>query len=200
MHPIALYPVVECPDLYVDACVCDEQRNLVFFSAWGRDTVIQELLARLTLGNAENGLDHFHIDLDGRDIPVFANVDRLEKRTTRQYRGTLFGSLLHLWLFDQRCTQPDRANHFAYALLEEDSSPLHRLWPLVTDTCPLPLLAHWREPVMELLTHHEMLQPLPGALGRVRAWRLALRVDELEPMIGNLIRQGRLTAEAQENA
>ena len=33
MQPNALYPVAECPDLYVDACVCDEQRNLVFLSA-----------------------------------------------------------------------------------------------------------------------------------------------------------------------
>jgi len=197
MQSHALYPVAECPDLYVDACVCDEQRNLVFLSAWGRDTVVQEFLARLTLGSAENGLEHFHLEQDGRDLPVFANVDLLEKRTTRQYRGTLFGSLLHLWLFDRRCTQPDRTNHFAYALLTEDSAPLQHLWPLVADTCPLPLLTHWREPVMEVLTHHGMLQRLPGALGRVHAWRLALQLDDLEPALGDLIRQGRLTLEAR---
>ncbi len=48
--PTPLYQIEECPDLYVDACVCDEQRNLVFLSAWGRDTVTQELLARLWAG------------------------------------------------------------------------------------------------------------------------------------------------------
>ncbi|HCF5158282.1 TPA: hypothetical protein NIG11_006563, partial [Pseudomonas aeruginosa] len=32
--PTPLYQIEECPDLYVDACVCDEQRNLVFLSAW----------------------------------------------------------------------------------------------------------------------------------------------------------------------
>ncbi len=31
--PTPLYQIEECPDLYVDACVCDEQRNLVFLSA-----------------------------------------------------------------------------------------------------------------------------------------------------------------------
>ncbi len=48
--PTPLYQIEECPDLYVDACVCDEQRNLVFLSAWGRDTVTQELVARLWAG------------------------------------------------------------------------------------------------------------------------------------------------------
>lgn len=82
--PTPLYQIEECPDLYVDACVCDEQRNLVFLSAWGRDTVTQEFLARLTLGREENGIEHFHIIVDGRRLPVFPNQDLLEKRTTRQ--------------------------------------------------------------------------------------------------------------------
>lgn len=195
-----LFQIEECPDLYVDACVCDEQRNLVFLSAWARDTALQEFLARLTLGSAENGLEYFNIQIDGRSLPVFPNADQLEKRTTRQFRGTLFGSLLHLWLFDRRCAQPDRANHFAYALLEKGANPLHDLWPLVTETCPLPLLQHWREPVMGVLTHHNMLQPLPGALGAISAWRLNLQLDVLEPALGDLIRQGQLTTEAQANA
>ncbi|PRB81544.1 hypothetical protein [Pseudomonas sp. MYb185] len=187
--PVALYQVDECPDLYVDACVCDEQRNLVFLSVWGRDTAIQEFLARLTLGREERGLEQFHIVVDGRSLPVFPRVDMLEKRTTRQMRGTLFGSLLHLWLFDSRCMTPDRANHIAYALIEADANPQHRLWPLVMDACPLPLLQHWREPVMELLVQQEMLQRLPGSTGPVTAWRLSLQLDRLEAELGQLIRQ-----------
>ncbi|AMB86037.1 hypothetical protein AWM79_12295 [Pseudomonas agarici] len=193
-----LYQVDECPDLYVDACVCDEQRNLVFFSAWGRDTALQEFLARLTLGSAENGLNQFHIVVDGRSLPVFPNIDLLEKRTTRHFRGTLFGSLLHLWLFDRRCAQSDRTNHFAYALLEDGQAPQQRLWPLVTETCPLPLLQHWREPVLEVLNQHGMLQPLPKGQGSIRAWRLSLKLDVLEPALGDLIRQGQLTTEARD--
>lgn len=81
-----LYTLDECPDLYLDACVCDEQRGLVFMSAWGRDTAVQEFLARLTLGAAEGGIEHFHVVHEHRSIPVFVgNVDMLEKRTTRTY-------------------------------------------------------------------------------------------------------------------
>lgn len=41
-NPTPLFYIEECPDLFVDACACDEQRNLVFLSAWGRDTALQE--------------------------------------------------------------------------------------------------------------------------------------------------------------
>ncbi|WP_256669132.1 hypothetical protein [Pseudomonas sp. MN1F] len=197
MHPSPLFQIEECPDLYVDACVFDEQRNLVFMSAWGRDTALQEFLARLTLGREENGIEQFHILVDGRSIPVFPNHDLLEKRTTRQFRGTLFGSMVHLWLFDRRASAPDQANHFAFALLERNEAPHQWLWPLVIETCPLPLLQHWREPVMEVLTQHRMLTALPGTIGNVCAWRLALQLDVLESSLGELIRRGELTIEAQ---
>lgn len=195
-NPTQLFQLEECPDLYVDACACDEQRNLVFLSAWGRDTALQEFLARLTLGSSENGLNQFHLVVDGRSLPVFPNIDMLEKRTTRQLRGTLFGSLVHLWLFDRRCVQPDRANHFAYALLESRQSTHQRLWPLIIDTCPLPLLPHWQAPVMDVLTQNDMLQSLPGTLGAFTAWRLSLQLDVLEPALGDLIRQGQLSTHA----
>lgn len=196
-NPNPLVYIEECPDLFVDACACDEQRNLVFLSAWGRDTALQEFLARLTLGSSDNGLEQIHIVAEGRSLPVFPNADLLEKRTTRQFRGTLFGSLLHIWLFDRRCAQPDRANHLAYALLENGQSPDQRLWPLITETCPLPLLPHWREPVLDVLTQHDMLLPLPGTLGPITAWRLSLQLDVLEPALGDLIRVGHLTTHAQ---
>jgi hypothetical protein len=199
-NPTKLFQIEELPDLYVDACVCDEQRNLVFLSAWGRDTVLQEFLARLTPGREENGIDQFHVIVDGRRLPVFPNQELLEKRTTRQFRGTLFGSLLHLWLFDRRASTPDQANHFAFALLEHEEDPHHRLWPLVMETCPLPLLPHWREPVMGVLIQHQMLTALPGVIGNVCAWRLALQLDVLKPSLGELIRRGKLTTEAQAQA
>ncbi|HNK51745.1 MAG TPA: hypothetical protein PKX75_22295, partial [Nitrospira sp.] len=98
-----LYRIDECPDVMADACVGDDQGNLIFLSIWARDTAVQQFLARLTLGRDEQGLDQFHIITDqGGSVPVFiGNVDRLEKRVTRAYRRTLFGSLSNVWLFDR---------------------------------------------------------------------------------------------------
>ncbi|HEC1391362.1 TPA: hypothetical protein R1W70_004882, partial [Pseudomonas aeruginosa] len=43
-----LYRIDECPDVMADACVGDDQGNLIFLSIWARDTAIQQFLARLT--------------------------------------------------------------------------------------------------------------------------------------------------------
>ena len=116
--PQPLYRIDECSDLMADACVCGDQGDLIFLSVWARDTAIQQFIGRLTLGRSEDGLDQFHVVTDqGGSLPVFVgSVERLEKRLTRSYRRTLFGSLVNLWLFDRRCIRPDKATTSALAL------------------------------------------------------------------------------------
>lgn len=196
-----LYPIDECPDLMADACVCGAQGELVFLSVWARDTAIQEFLARLTLPGDAQGLDQFHLVTgDGASLPVFvSSAEQLEKRTTRAYRRTLFGSMVHLWLFDRRCVQPDKANASALALIPKaDAASTERLWTLVRQTCPLPLLDHWRDTVLELLSAHAMLSRLPLALGPLEGHRLALDVPVLTQALGDLIRRGVLRTCAQD--
>lgn len=193
-----LYRIDECPDIMADACVGDETGDLVFLSIWARDTAIQQFLARLTLGRDEQGLEQFHVITDqGGSAPVFiSDLDRLEKRMTRAYRRTLFGSLSNVWLFDRRCIHPDKVNASAIALLPRDSLHRHdRLWTLVRDTCPLPLLDHWREPVLGLLHTSQTLARLPLALGPLEGYRLAIDVPALTAALGELIRSNVLTVD-----
>jgi len=193
--PSALYSIDECPDLMADACLCEEQRNLIFLSIWGRDTAVQELLARLTLGSQKDGLERFHLIAEEHlSIPVVVgNVDRFEKRTTRAFRRTLFGSMVHVWLFDKRCTKADKANGTALAILPKGAADrARRLWTLVQETCPLPLLDHWHDTVMTLLQSQAMLTPLDFALGPVEGYRLSLDVPALTAALGDLIRSDSL--------
>jgi hypothetical protein len=180
-----------------DGCIGAENGNLIFLSVWARDTAIQEFLGRLTLGSAEQGLDQFHIVTEqGHSVPVFIDhVDRLDKRITRAYRRTLFGSLTNVWLFDRRCVKPDKSNASALALLPRESAHrTDRLWTLVQDTCPLPLLDHWREPVLDLLQSRDMLTRLPLAIGPLEGHRLLIDVPTLTLALGELIRSDSLTA------
>lgn len=67
-----LYRIDECPDVMADACVGDDQGNLIFLSIWARDTAVQQFLAHLTLGRDEQGMDQSHIITDqGGSVPVF---------------------------------------------------------------------------------------------------------------------------------
>lgn len=191
--PPRLCRIEECRDLMADGCLCDEQRNLIFLSLWGRDTAVQEFLARLTLCQEGKGIEQFHLidDAEHSETLVFVgDVDRLEKRTTRAFRQTLFGSMINVWLFDGRCIKPDKANSCALALLPKDSDRTQRLWTLVQETCPLPLIDHWRDTVLDLLRTREMLSALPTILGPIEGYRLALDVPALTAALGDLIRHG----------
>jgi hypothetical protein len=101
--------------------------------------------------------------------------------------------MVHLWIFDKRCVKPDKANASALALLPKGvSNHTERLWALVQETCPLPLLDHWRDAVLELLRSQDMLMRLPFALGTLEGHRLALDVPALTTALGELIRNGSL--------
>ena len=198
ISPDFLYRIEEAQDLFADACVCDESNHLIFLSIWGRDTATQEFLARLTLGTGEHGLDRFHlVTIDATSIPVaVANAHTLEKRTTRAFQQTLFGSMVHVWLLDPRCVRPDKSNGSALAILPKgDAHSTERLWSLVQDACPLPLLPHWRDTTLNLLREREMLTRLAFALGEVEGYRVALNIPALIPAIGALIRSGSLRTE-----
>jgi hypothetical protein len=184
-----------------DACVADDNGDLVFLSVWARDTAIQQFLARLTLGRDEEGLSQFHLVTGQDSIPVFVgDAEHLEKRLTRAYRRTLFGSIVNLWLFDKRCVKPDKANACALAVLSGEADRTSRLWALVQETCPLPLLDHWREPVLELLQTHDMLRPLPFVIGPLQGYRLAIDVPALTSALGELIRNDVLGVSQYERA
>jgi hypothetical protein len=191
----SLYRIEECSDLMADACLCDEDRRLIFTSLWGRDTAVQQFLAQLTLVSGDHSLDHFHLLTDEHlSIPVFVgDTGRLEKRQTRALRRTLFGSLLNVWLIDKRCLTPDKANGTALALLPKGTSDSsQRLWRLVQDTCSLPLLDHWRDPVLDVLRAKSMLTPLSFALGPLAGFRLAIDLPALSWTLGEMIRSGAL--------
>ena len=197
-NPNPLYRIDECQDLMADGYIGDENGNLVFLSVWARDTAITQFLARLTLGKAEDGLEQFHIvSNQGGSFPVFiGNLDRLEKRSTRAYRKTLFGSVVNLWLFDRRCIQPDKANASALVILPRNAvDQRDRLWRTVRETCPLPLLEPWRDTVLDLLDSQDMLRSLPLALGPLVGHRLAINVPRLTNELGALIRNRVLTVD-----
>ncbi|MGL4667784.1 MAG: hypothetical protein ACRCWR_07625, partial [Saezia sp.] len=150
----------EISDLFVDASLVDENLNLIFMSIWGRDTAIYELLGRITL-NASDPLSLRSLTVlwDGKRVPAYLNVDLLEKKLTRGYKGTYFGSLVNVWLFDKRIAVPDHANHSTFLLENTTYSSTdilalpeyqqRKLWSQVVELAPYPLIDSWREPVMK---------------------------------------------------
>jgi hypothetical protein len=111
------------------------------------------------------------------------NVDRLEKRITRAYRRTLFGSLSNVWLFDRAASSPTRPTpahwHCCHASAHRLTAcgcwcgtPARRCSTTGARPC-------WN------CCKREMLARLPFALGPLEGHRLAIDVPALTLALGS---------------
>jgi hypothetical protein len=203
-----MYRVKEITDVFVDACVRSESGELLLLSCYGRDTAVQQLLAAFDLGPAEGGLSAFTLvaveTLDEHRVEV-GNAPALTKFSGRLPRENLFGALVHSWIYRSSVVRPDRSNGIAWLFDDQcadtaavGSNPRleDRLWELVEDLSPVPLLPHWRTAI---LNHVDgLILPMQGTpyppLGRVRAFQVRLPDDFLD-RITELIRNGMLLLE-----
>lgn len=200
----SLYRIKELSDLFADACVRNEAGQLLFLSAFGRDTGIQQLLASIALGAKEGGLTQFKLQAPGEadDLVLIGDAGRLEKLTGRVPRQNLFGSMTHAWIFDPALVVPDRANRIVWRIFGERREPgspaqherfTAELWKTLAQLMPVPLLDHWREPVLrEAGRHVTWLERLAsGPIGQVTGYKLELPQAFLET-ISALVRAGEL--------
>ena len=147
-------------DLYIDAVLTDESGHLIFMSVWGRDTALQEFIARLQLPLTENGIRDFRAIGEQSVYVQIPNVDSLEKTSAKTSRNTVFGQLTQLWIYDKLVAQPDRLNRRAIMLYQPGDIP--NPWPLVRSVCHLPLLDHWRDAFLDRCRRQSWLRDLEG--------------------------------------
>ena len=196
------------PDLFVDACIRDENAELLFLSLFGRDTSMLQFFAAFSLKRSEGGLlegeQAVFTLLDGeRPHSVFVtDPARLEKLSGRLPQRNLFGNLSHTWLYDPRLLRPDHASRSAW-LLCESADPgwrRERLWALIKELSPLPLLDHWADALLDGLGAR-IVCPLSDAkappVGRVDGYRVALG-ERFEDVVSAAVAEEVLTLDAGE--
>jgi len=201
----SLLSITECSGIFVDACLCDDQNQLLFLSLWGRDTAVLELFSRITLGGSDaNGLsrlrlkpcdalpsDPCHYDLRISDPSV------LTKAVAKTPKHTVFGSLANVWIYDEGLvngTQYDTCwivSTTVHSLLDIIDS--EDMWSMVKRVSEVPLLDTWRQPVMRLLVENQWLTHQPGFA--VNGVHLSIEQSAFTLMISELVacRQLQLT-------
>ena len=193
-----LLKVEDVSDVFCDALLTDAARVL-FMSLWGRDTALQELLARLTLKSSDGGLRDLHI---GGHYVDMSNSESLEKFSGRLPTSSLLGPVAHLWLYDPIVLAPDRANRRAVLLHRGSPGPEvdDHIWKLIRDLCHLPLLDTWREPVMAEFANNEWVRTLKGYAwsGLIKGhgltgYAIDLSSPQIETFISNAVRTGGLS-------
>ena len=193
--------IAEVPELFVDALATGRNGELWFLSVWGRDTAVQEFRARLSLPPQEGGLSEFRVGGAHGYMPVdVGNAERLQQLTGRMPQASLFGAIVHLWLYHRLTVEPDPVHRRAVLLCRPDSNqgandrdpmPRQRVWNAVRQTCHLPLLPEWRDVILDACTERGWITNHSGF--GIDAVVLDLGDAGLEDLITGLIREGRLT-------
>jgi hypothetical protein len=191
-----LATVLEAFGLFSDAAVADKLGNLFFISLWGRDTVIQEFLAKLTLSTKEGGIRSVTIEWMGsRYSYSLSNIESFNKQTGRTAANTVLGPMVQLWLYQEVLEKPELVAGRAALLnsMTETENVENRLWNLLRKTSKIPLLPHWQKRVLKICRENGWIQFNSGFC--IDLYLIELPDAEFEGIIGDEIRTQRLTEE-----
>lgn len=217
-----LYMVERCADVFVDACLRDEGGKLLLLSAFGRDTAIKELQARIHLGTQhQEGLAEMTLKpveevgtLRPQRVSV-SNPRELEKLTGR-LPGCVYGNLTHMWLFHPSIRTPQKGADMAWVVMKSAKEPTssskasainERIWASVTHLASIPLLPHWKLPVIREIAREGMLLKmgahgderihphLSAPIGDFMVYKVQIDQQKLAAIVTHLVRRGVLTLE-----
>lgn len=185
-------------EVFIDGLLTDENR-LLFLSCWATDTRAQELMAKLSLEESDDGFLGGMITVerpDGTVLPVDVPSDaKLDKEHGSMPSTALFGSRMqHVMVFDHLVGSVDKANRRAIAIRRSDGGDHDlddRLWRLVNEVSTVPLLDDWRSPIMAWFREEGWLYDIAGV--GVEGVMLNIADAALEPWITANLKAGVLS-------
>ena len=178
--------------VFCDGLLVNHDDELLFMSIWGRDTDIAEVVARLTLSDHPDGVRAFNARGEGVAMRVTVPSPKLLDKQQGRSPRSVFGDLIQLFVYASNLQQPDRVSREAWAIyrIEDTASGPPDVWPLVMETCHVPLLPKWREPVLQAFTARRWITQIAGF--RMGAIGVHLGDENLELCIEELIHDGQL--------
>ncbi|BDR09202.1 hypothetical protein CTR2_R25400 [Comamonas thiooxydans] len=176
----ALHRIEGFADLWADACLRNDEGELMFLSFYGRDASAMQFIAAMELGRTEHGITDFTlVSPEGtRNHVQVGSAERLGKFTGRLPRQNLFGSLNHLFVYDKRLQEIDKPNRIGWIVSNVDAGIEEKVWALVKTLAPIALLDHWQAPLIawcgEKGAVHELGGGLYPRIGNLRAMRVSI--------------------------
>lgn len=195
-----MFILQEQPDVFIDACAADHHAQLLFISAIGRDTSIQQFMARLHQPSSDGGVDDLSLCTQYGAQPMMkvsvGDPRRLDKVTGRMPHTGLLGNLVHAWILDPALHAVDHAAQAAWIFNLHGNTGTERAtaWRLVKDLSPVPLLDAWRNAVLDHITACGGFIR-PQCLGTVHAVRIELNAD-FSQWVSDGVGSGRLAVPA----
>lgn len=184
-----MFTLLEQSDVFVDAACGDQHSQLLFISVFGRDTSIQQFMARLHESDRQGGIEKLSVKTrPASDCPSRTAVEvlvgdpkRLTKLTGRMPRTGLLGNLVHAWIFDGKLIELDHTARSGWLFGRKGAQQTAEVdqlaaWQLVQDLAPVPLMPHWAVPVLGYLQARRALFT-PPSVGPIRVLRVQIPED-----------------------
>lgn len=196
-----LYRVDGVYGLFADAAVWDQASGELFFiSLWGRDTALQEFLARLSLPPGQGGFSAFNLTGTGQEGKVLVRVSnpgQMAKLGGRMPSSGLFGEVAQTWIYTPLALSLDYAGRRALRILRADTDgpdqadeafEAEAAWSLLKEVSHLPLLDGWRQAVVQAAFGRGWIKRHQGIAAN--ALEIDLGDPDYETVISGLIKGG----------
>lgn len=182
----------DLPDLKCDSCIANDNSELIFMSIWGRDTAIQELFAKLTIGETNK---HGFFDIKLNHHRVFLAEGRQYTKRTLKLSKTQFGSLIHAFIFDKRIIEPNRDSNSMISIYKiEDIPTIHNYYfEAIKTLSSVPILEKWSTKIVEIAIQEQMICEHKPILGNINATTIIVNDNTLTQIMSQSIQDGLLT-------
>jgi len=195
-----LMPILDMNDVFTDAFLLDETGNIAFFSLIGKDTAIQEFRARWSLPVNQGGLTDFQVETPKGTVRLNLGSPESLEFLSGRLSTQLFGNLIQVFVYKQLAQKPDFINRKALQLFSHNEindqylqqQLQNKLWTLIKNLSPLPLLDQWKEVILSLFVEKGWLIELSG-MGGVSANAISIPEEELADLLKANIQSGLLS-------
>jgi hypothetical protein len=165
--------------VFCDSFIANDT-GILFASFWGRNTSLQQFLARMELPDYEGGISKLTFELSENDLQTFLlqDVKNMHKLSGR-VPGTIYSKdLSHIFIYDKSTVDIDYSNYKATILYFNNTQIDDKsIWQLIKELSPIPLLDIWMSQVISMCHQDGYIDNIDG-FGGVSA--LIVKLDEVD--------------------
>ena len=164
--------------------------SILFASFWGRNTSLQQFLARIELPPHEGGINELTFELSKENSQTFflQNTKNMQKLSGR-VPGTIYGKdLSHIFIYDKSTVKIDYSNYKA-TILYFDNNQIddYIIWKLLKALSSIPLLDIWMDRIIQVCYQDGYIDNIDG-FGGVSALMIKLCEVDFERSISHMIK------------
>lgn len=179
--------------VFCDSYVANET-GILFASFWGRNTSLQQFLARMELPVHEDGINEltFEISEDKSETFFLQDSKKMHKLSGR-VPGTIYDKdLSHIFIYDKSTVELDYSNHKATILYFDNIKIDNKsIWKLIKELSSIPLLDSWMEQIIDTCFKDNYIHHIDG-FGGVGALTVKLEIDQFEKDVTQMIKSEHL--------